>query len=136
MADYYAKAASNTFHVADADALRTTLKGLAVEVCTANEGDSDPNRVYLISREDKGRWPNERWDQDSHEGVPVDLLALIAGHLLPGEVAVLKETGAEKASYLGGRAEAVNHLGETESVELDEIFERAKVLGGQIARDV
>jgi hypothetical protein len=84
MADYYAKAASNTFHVIDAEALRTTLDGLAVEVYTATKDDSDPDHVYLVSSDDKGCWPSERWNEDSREGVPIDLPALIAPHLLPG----------------------------------------------------
>ncbi len=82
--------------------------------------------MYLVSDQDKGCWANERLDEDSGEGVEVDLLALIAEHLKPGEVAVLKEAGSEKARYIGGRASAVNHRGETATVDLDAIYDHAR----------
>jgi hypothetical protein len=135
MSEFYAKAASSTFHVRDARALRTALDGLAIIVYPAT-GDGDPNHVYLVSEQDKGCWPSERFDDDSREGVEVDLLALIAEHLKPGEAAVLKEASSEKASYIGARASAVNDRGETATVDLDEIYERATVLAGQLACDV
>lgn len=135
MSDYYAKAASNTFRVRDARALRRALTGIAIIVYPATS-DGDPNHVYLVSDDDKGCWPSERLDEDSGEGVEVDLLTLISRHLEPGEVAVLKEAGSEKACYIGGRAIAVNDRGETATVDLDEIYDRATALGGRVARDI
>lgn len=135
MSDFYAKAASSTFHVRDARALRRALDGIAIIVHPV-VGGRDPNHVYLVSDEDKGCWPSERFDEERGEGVEVNLLALIARHLKSGEVAVLKEAGWEKASYIGARASAVNHRGETATVDLDEIYDRATVLGGQVACDV
>jgi hypothetical protein len=87
MSEFYAKAASSTFHVRDARALRRALTGMAIIVHPATS-DGDPNHVYLVSDEDKGCWPSERFDEDSGEGVEVNLLALIALHLKLGEVAV------------------------------------------------
>jgi hypothetical protein len=135
MSEFYAKAASSTFHVRDARALRRALNGLSIIVHPATS-DGDPNHVYIVSDEDKGCWPSERFDEDSDEGVEVNLLALIARHLKPDEVAVLKEAGSEQASYIGARASAVNNRGETATVDLDEIYDRATVLGGQLACDV
>jgi hypothetical protein len=135
MGQFYAKAASSSFHVRDAQALRSALNGVAIIVHPA-PGESDPHHVYLESDEDTGSWPSERTELDSGEGVEIDLLALIAEHLKPGEVAVLKEAGSEKAGYIGARAMAVNHLGETATVDLDEIYERARILGGQLTCDV
>jgi hypothetical protein len=136
MSDFYAKAASNTFHVRDATALRAALEGMAINVHPADRADPDADHIYLVSDDDKGRWPSERFDEATHEAVDVDLLALIAQHLCPGEVAVLKEAGSEKAIYIGGIAHAVNSAGQTVTVDLDEIYQRAAPLGTQIAVDV
>lgn len=64
------------------------------------------------------------------------MLALIAAHLADGEVAVLKEAGAEKASYVGGVALAVSANGQTARVDLDEIYKRADELGPHVSPDV
>lgn len=92
MSDFNAKAASCTFHVRDVRALRRALEGLSIVIHPATR-NGDPNHVYLESEQDKGCWPNERFDEERGEVVEVNLLALIARHLKPGEVAVLKEAG-------------------------------------------
>jgi hypothetical protein len=135
MSNFYARAASNTFHVRDEQALRDALKGLSIVVYPA-AADSDPNHVYLVSEHEKGEWAKERYDETKREDVEVDLLALIAEHLEPGEVAVFKHAGADKARYIGARASAVNDRGETKTVDLDEIYGHAKALGGQVAIDI
>jgi hypothetical protein len=76
MSDFYAKAASNTFHVRRPRAAPDP-RWVSMIVHPA-VGECDPNHVYLVSDEDKGCWPSERFDEDTGEGVEVDLLALIA----------------------------------------------------------
>jgi hypothetical protein len=135
MSDYNATAASNTFHVRDRAAFERALAGLPLRIETAI-GSLNRRHVYLACESDHGTWPSERDDPNGREGVEVDLLALIAAHLRPGAVAVLKEAGAEKLAYIGGVALAVNAAGETARVDLDEIFDRAAHLGGALSTDV
>jgi len=135
MSDYNATAASNTFRVRDRAAFERALDGLSIRVATA-VGARDTRHVYLACEADHGCWPSERDDPERHEGVEVDLLALVAAYLEPGEVAILKEAGAEKLLYIGGVACAVNAAGETAQVSLDEIFERAAQLGDAFSTDI
>jgi hypothetical protein len=135
MADYTATAASNTFVVNDAAAFADALSQLSIRIERARLSPT-PNNVYLVADTDHGEWPSEYLDGTTEETGEVDLPALIAGHLADGQVAILKEAGAEKASYVGGIALAVNAAGETEKVDLDEIYVRAARLGPHLANDV
>jgi hypothetical protein len=133
---YTVKAASNTFHVKDAQALREALEGLEIIVYPV-EDQSDPNYVYLVGSEKNGVWPTTRRAKGTQESETVDLLALIAPHLASGEVAVLKQTGSLAAPRIGALAHAVNEQGTTVRVHIDEIYALARaVLGGNIAEDI
>lgn len=134
MADYYAKAASNTFVVTDEAAFHATMA--EVDLVSDRAPSGEAGRVYVYSESDHGTWPSERYDPETDDYVPLDIPALIARYLADGQVAVLKEAGAEKARYVGGVAIAINAAGETETVDLDEIYERAQHLGKGFARDV
>lgn len=57
---------------------------------------------------------------------------LVSRHLIAGDVAVFMEAGAEKFRYVGGAAVAVNSHGETVSVNLDDIYDKAADLGESI----
>jgi hypothetical protein len=134
MADYNAKAASNTFVVMDEDAFHAAMA--TVELVSARAPSGEPGRVYVYSESDHGTWPAERYDPATDDYVSLDIPALIAPHLADGQVVVLKEAGAEKARYVGGVAVAFNAAGETVTVDLDEIYMRAKHLGMELAQDV
>jgi hypothetical protein len=129
-----AQAASNTFLVKDRAAFEEAIAPLDITVRKAGR-PSEPGCVYLVAETAHG-WPSQPHDEASQAEEGVDLLALIAGHLAPGEVAILKQTGAEDATYLGGIALAVNAAGETAKVDLDEIYARAATLGPHLARDI
>ena len=121
--------------VGDVAAFTRALAHLSIRVMLALEAVA-PNRVYLVAETDHGTWPSAYFDEEANAEVEVDLLTLIATHLAAGEVAVLKEAGAEKASYVGGVALAVNANGQTAKVDLDEIYRRAEELGPHVSPDV
>ncbi len=59
----------------------------------------------------------------------MDLIGILAEHLMPDYVAVIIEIGYEKMRYLVGEAYAVNSQGATAVLNLNEIFQRAASLG-------
>lgn len=59
-------------------------------------------------------------------------LDLVAAHVAPGDVVIAFTTGREKMRYLDARAEAFTSDGRSVEVDLDEIYERAKELGGAV----
>ncbi len=134
MSDYTAKAASNTFVVKDEEEFHRAMA--QVDLVSARAPSGEPGRVYIYSESDHGTWPSERYDAMTDDHVPLDIPELIARHLPDGQVVVLKEAGAEKAQYIGGLAIAFNAAGETVTVDLDEIYDRAAHLGSEVARDV
>jgi len=132
MAQYIASARSNYFQVKDPNALRRELGDFDIEV--RNDDPENPNRVVLLCDSEYGSWPSWRYDEQAADDVELDVAALVAGHLTPGEVAVLIESGAEKLRFIGGYAVAVNSSGDQVHLSLEEIYERAKPLGEHIAR--
>lgn len=135
MSHFHATAASNTFRVRDRGRFERALDGLAIIVETC-DGAGDPRDVLIRSSDAHGRWPTERLDHDSHDCIPVDLLALVIEHLEPGHVAVLAEADAEEHQHIAATAWAVNAHGERREVNLDDIFDRAAALGDQLLADV
>lgn len=69
------------------------------------------------------------YDEQSGEEREVDLVAEISSHLADGEVAILQEVGAEKLRYLTGYSIAVNSLGQTFSVDIDDIYQKVRDAG-------
>ena len=62
----------------------------------------------------------------------VDPLAELAAIMVDGEVLVFQLAGAEKHRYITGYAIAINSKGETVTVNLNDIMEKAKTLGASI----
>lgn len=56
--------------------------------------------------------------------------ALIAKWMMPGEVLVIQRSGAEKLRFVGGSADAFNHLGEYVGLNLDDIYAKAAAAFG------
>lgn len=73
-------------------------------------------------------WPGVG-ETDAFEPQYTFLWELVAAHLIEEEVAVFKESGHQKLAYIGGSALAVNSRGETESIDLDDIYEITAKLG-------
>ncbi|MCY1718571.1 hypothetical protein OVA26_16665 [Microbacterium sp. SL62] len=148
MSNFIASARTNRFRVRDIDALKADLATYGVEAATfddVNRGAEfvlvDESEQYLagsVSLYSFGAWPSfdedgiaMRLDLDDETPVPdkfESLHALVASHLVDGEVAIFIEVGAEKMRYLGGVALAVNAAGETRRVDLDDIHGLAQQL--------
>lgn len=88
--------------------------------------------MILISRAEGG-WTTVGFDETNEE-IELDLPAVVAEHLVDGDVAVLMECGSEKLRYLTGYATAVNAAGETKQITLDDIYELADTLGSSVER--
>ena len=114
---------TNYFRVKDLEALRAGLATLP-----DLELHDDPRRgVAILNRASSG-WPCVYHDESSGGFHEVDLPALIAEHLMPEQVAVFMEVGAEGLRELVGEAVAINAEGERASLSLDEIYMRAAEL--------
>lgn len=125
MANYYGSARSNYFKVKDPDAFKAWAQSLS---CVGVWNGENGSFGIYSDCPDSGCWPSTKWVDD--EPVDIDLEAELAEHLQEGEVAILMQCGAEKLRYVSGYAIAVNHLGETVSVCLAEIYKLAKAKFG------
>lgn len=130
MANYNAIARSNYFQVTDRDAFTAALQPYDVKITTST---SDPDRIALIC-EAEGGWPAWAIDDETDEDLELDLPALLAAHLVDGDVAVLMEAGAEKSRYVVGVAVAVNNRGDVKTIELEDIYALAAGLGTTVTR--
>lgn len=129
MANYYATARSNYFHVKDEAAFRAWAESLCLGV--ENDGKDSPLFMIYPDSGNKDGWPTWR-DTDEGESCDVDLVAELAEHLVSDEVAILMECGAEKLRYCTGFAWAVNSKGERREVSIHEIYKLAQELGSTI----
>lgn len=139
MANYYATARSNYFAVKDESAFREWADRCGLDIlepCLA-EVTADGIRRYGITPkgdEDGGGWPTYIADDETDDYVDIDLPNELAAHLVPGEVAILVETGSEKLRYVSGSAVAVNHKGRCVRLDLNSIYRSARRLGSHITR--
>jgi hypothetical protein len=133
MANDSGAARSNYFHVRDIDAFRRDLAAASEELGIWVHGEgSDPAFVAVYSEEpDTGCWPSGHHDERD-EWVELDLVALIAPHVIDGDVVVLMETGWQKLRYLFGHAVAFSHAGETRELNLNGIYELGRELGPNV----
>jgi hypothetical protein len=79
-------------------------------------------------------WPTDRYNEATDEFEDFEFVPELAKHLAEGEVAVLMEAGHEKLCYLTGFATAVNWKGDTVSVDINDIYEKAKALGSETTK--
>lgn len=129
MANYYETARSNYFLVKDADAFKEEASKLGdAEVVTQ---DKDGKTYYAILGSEEYGFPH--WTVDSEgEEYEVDWEAFFKRHLADDEVAIVMGAGSEKLRYVNGWAVAYNNKGEAVSINLDDIYEKAKSLGSNI----
>jgi hypothetical protein len=127
MANYFASARTNYFSVKDVAAFRDALKDLPVEICVGHGEASNLSRVCVLCRDEDGAgWPTQRYDDEADDYVEIDLVDLIAPHLVEGEVAVMMEAGAEKLRYIVGYAVAFDSTGESIQLSLSDIYAIAR----------
>jgi hypothetical protein len=119
MANWYGTARTNYFRVKDANVFHRWTERRRLEVF---KSDKDADVVAIHPSEDSdGAWPS----YDLEENAEFDLATELAEHLVPGQVAVLLEVGAEKLRYLTGQAIAVNVKGGVVELTLSDIYRKA-----------
>lgn len=132
--DYYGKARTNYVRIADIRKLEKRLAGRSIRIVkrdlpipehrlspSERENDTPPMETlyaFIVETED-GYWPTTEEDEDNGAmGPETDIVPFME----PGEVLVLIHVGSEGNRYLNGFAEAWDTNGNTEHIELDEIY--------------
>jgi diaminopimelate decarboxylase len=132
MANYYASARTNYFAVTDLEAFKADIESKTSSVQVVSQEKDGLTLVGLLgSDDDGGGFPFEYQDEDG-EYVELDWAEIFKAHLEDGWVAIIMESGAEKLRYIAGYAVAYNSKGETVSLNLDDIYDKAKSLGTNI----
>jgi diaminopimelate decarboxylase len=132
MANYYASARTNYFAVTDLEAFKADIESKTSSVQVVSQEKDGLTLVGLLgSDDDGGGFPFEYEDEDG-EYVELDWAEVFKAHLEDGWVAIIMESGAEKLRYIAGYAVAYNSKGETVSLNLDDIYDKAKSLGTNI----
>jgi len=122
MANYYASCRSNHFKVKDEVKFREYFSGVSgIDIHSRGDGSF----CLLGDDPDGGGWPSCYYDEEQEDYIEYDFMDGIAEFLADGEVAIFMEVGAEKLRYLVGYAYAVAWTGETTTVSLDDIYEKA-----------
>lgn len=141
MANYVAGARTNYFEVKDVAAFKADFAKLEVQVITPAHGTAQAkafaegtarnvaNMVGLLSIAECG-WPTFVHSQDGEDEAEVNVAEMVAGHLVPGEVAVFMEAGSEGSRYLVGTAEFITADGRTGSISLQDIYAMAAGAAG------
>lgn len=132
MANYYASARTNYFAVTDLEAFKADLESKTSSVQVVSKEEDGLTLVALLGNDDDGAgFPFEYEDEDG-EYVELDWAEIFKAHLEDGWVAIIMESGAEKLRYIAGYAVAYNSKGETVSLNLDDIYDKAKTIGTKI----
>lgn len=125
MSNWQGTARSNYVRIKDMTALLLALEGWDIRTESDLEG-----RVAFFSLDgDTGGWPC-RYNEETEDYDSFDAVEQICPHMAEGEILVMMEAGAEKWRYITGQAIAYNHQGEYVSVELSDIYARARVRFG------
>ena len=130
MANYISSCRTNYFKVKDREAFieaMETVPDIKIE-------EKDDTFVILGDNADGAGFPGYKYNSDDVLEEDFDLALAVSEHLCEDSVAVFMEVGAEKLRYIVGYAEAINHKGEREIINLDEIYERATHLGKDITQ--
>lgn len=141
MANYSAAARSNVFIVKDVVKFIADIGMAAPEVTVEHRsrwGDI-PGQVMMYSDcPDTGSWPSHVCWEDPENDPPagvvihdddgngeIDWAALVAPHLVEGQVCVMMESGHEKLRYVCGFSRAIYSDGRSVTVSLHDIYEKA-----------
>lgn len=122
MANYYEKARTNYFKVKDFTKFREFIdKFSSIELVV----DEQKGGIAILFDEEVGV-PSQYYDEDTDEYIEVDFTTELSEHLTDDSIAVIQAVGSEKLRFLSGYAIAVNSKNEQVSINIDEIYERAK----------
>jgi hypothetical protein len=131
MANYEPYARSNYFAVKDRAAFAAFCDRWNLHLVEKSTQEDPASVMVGFLCDDEQGFPNELQD-DTGIAHDVDFMSELAEYLTDDAVAIVMEIGHEKLRYLVGYAVAVNAQGHTVSINLDEIYDRAAVIGGPI----
>lgn len=132
MANYYASARTNYFAVTDLEAFKADLESKTSSVQVVSKEENGLTLVALLGNDDDGAGFPFEYENEDGDYVELDWAEIFKAHLEDGWVAIIMESGAEKLRYIAGYAVAYNSKGETVSINLDDIYEKAKSIGTNI----
>lgn len=123
MADWYGSARTNYVRFADLDGLKKAIEPFDLSV------EAHPNGTHhcIDSTDQFGGWPSCAFDDDDNE-LEFSFEECVAPYLVPGEVLVALECGAEKLRYLSGHAQAFVTDGKDVrycQIGMNDIYEKA-----------
>ncbi len=124
MANFYGTARSNYFEVKDTDAFEAAMAKLP-DITVVTQGELVG---IIVDDGDSGCFPSYAYNADGDvdfEDEEVDIVAIVAEHLVDGAVAIFMEVGAEKLRYTSGWAQAINSKGECKTISLNDIYDLA-----------
>lgn len=116
MSNYEEQARSNYFKVKNKDKFKEFLENYYLIFIENKEG-----LVGFLAQDGIPSW-------DSETDEEIDFMNLLSKHLADDEVAIIVGNGYEKMSYLSGFAVAINKKGKTASVNIFDIYNKAKRL--------
>lgn len=109
---------SNKFRVKDDEAFAAWLADYP-DIKAVREGEYW--RLLTSEDSDTGTLPNYDADKDAAVHIPAE----VSRHLAPGQIFIVSEVSTEGCRSLRGWAEAVNHTGESISINLCDIYQLA-----------
>ncbi len=119
MADWYGISRSNYFAVKNKKKFKDFCKKWNAELITKS---NNKKLVGFISNDEYGALPSINLDEEGPESDFDSFVTELSTHLKEGQVAIMMESGAERARYISGLALAVNHKGETVNISLEDIY--------------
>lgn len=117
MANWTGAARSNYVRVKNEADFRHAMATYEVKVISDSHG-----RLGLLADTEDGSWPRCGYDDGADEDFEIDIPALVAEHLVDGEVFVTQQSGSEKLRYVSGYAEAITASGERVTLSLCDIY--------------
>jgi len=121
MANYYAQWRSNYFYVKDLESFTAWCARCRLDLWRNKDGT-----VGFGCGDNEGGLPSSYYDEATDDDIEIDFIAELVDHLQADQIAVVQEVGHEKLRYLVGWAIAVNAEGETTTVSIDDIYDRAE----------
>lgn len=138
MANWSGTARSNYVTVADMEGLRKALTpfgSIGIYPKADRAALKDGETVCLVAEDDDGGWPSFAYEEGLDEaGEPTEIevefsfAERVVPFLVPGEILVVKEVGAEKHRYVSGYAAAFHWDGKEArqvSLGLNDIYNLA-----------
>lgn len=122
MANYYEKARTNYFKVKDFTKFQEFIdKFSSIELVV----DEQKGEIAILFDEEVGV-PSSFHNEEMDDFIEVDFTTELSEHLTDDSIVVIQAVGNEKLRFVSGYAIAVNSKNEQVSININEIYERAK----------